>query len=97
MSIKDNKRINRNDKFCSSVRKKDVNCVLSGNDTIQCEAAHIVPLNGEYGQNNYTQPEILNDSALGKVTNIKEANISNLTDHSLFDKHDWVFIKTAFK
>ena len=42
----DSKRVNRTDKFCNSVKKKDVSCVLSNNDSIQCECAHIVPLNG---------------------------------------------------
>tara|TARA_B110000495_G_scaffold9755_1_gene7073 strand:- start:856 stop:1539 length:684 start_codon:yes stop_codon:yes gene_type:complete len=63
----DSKRINRNDKFCSSVKKKDVFCVLSNNDSIQCECAHIVPLNGEFGQSNYKNPDILNNSANGML------------------------------
>ena len=42
----ENKRINI-DKFCSLVKRKDLNCVLSNVDSIQCEWRHIVPLNGE--------------------------------------------------
>jgi hypothetical protein len=63
----DQKRINRNDKFCSAVRKKDVCCVLSNNDSIQCECAHIVPLNGDFGQANFKNPELLNDPANGML------------------------------
>ena len=75
------KRINRNDRFCTSVKKKDVLCVLSGVDTIQCEAAHIVPLNGEYGQTNYVNPTLLNDSANGMMLS-KEL-------HYLYDQFIW--------
>ena len=85
----DKKRINRNDKFCSSVRRKDVNCVLSGCDSIQCEAAHIVPLNGEYGQNNYTCPELLNDSANGMLLS-KEL-------HYLYDSFIWCVNPDKYK
>ena len=53
-SITNIARINRNERFSSLVKKKDVVCVLSNLDSIQCESAHIVPLNGEYGQTNYT-------------------------------------------
>ena len=75
------KRINRNDKFCSSVKKKDVFCVLSETDSIQCECAHIVPLNGEYGQTNYKNPDILNNSANGMLLS-KEL-------HFLYDMFVW--------
>lgn len=75
------KRINRNDKFCTSVKKKDVVCVLSGLDNIQCEAAHIVPLNGDYGQTNYVNPNLLNDSANGMMLS-KEL-------HFLYDQFIW--------
>ena len=85
----ESKRINRNDKFCSSVRKKDVVCVLSGNDSIQCEAAHIVPLNGEYGQLNYNQPELLNDSANGMLLS-KEL-------HYLYDSFIWCINPRNYK
>ena len=75
------KRINRNDRFCSSVRKKDVSCVLSGNDSIQCECAHIVPLNGDFGQGNFKNPELLNDPANGMLLS-KEL-------HYLYDMFVW--------
>jgi hypothetical protein len=75
------KRINRNDKFCTSVRKKDVNCVLSNTNIIQCECAHIVPLNGDYGQNNYENPNLLNNSANGMLLS-KEL-------HLLYDMFIW--------
>ena len=77
----DSKRINRNDRFCTSVKRKDVLCVLSNNDSIQCECAHIVPLNGEYGQNNYTNPELLNNDANGMLLS-KEL-------HFLYDQFIW--------
>ena len=85
----ESKRINRNDKFCSSVRKKDVICVLSGCDSIQCEAAHIVPLNGEYGQMNYTHPELLNDGANGMLLS-KEL-------HYLYDSFIWCINPDNYK
>lgn len=85
----ESKRINRNDKFCSSVRKKDVGCVLSGCDSIQCEAAHIVPLNGEYGQVNYNHPELLNDSANGMLLS-KEL-------HYLYDSFIWCISPENYK
>ena len=76
-----NKRINRTDKFCSSVKKKDVHCVLSNIDSIQCECAHIVPLNGDYGQTNFENPELLNNPANGMLLS-KEL-------HYLFDMFIW--------
>ena len=83
------KRINRNDRFCSSVRKKDVSCVLSGNDSIQCECAHIVPLNGDFGQTNFKNPELLNDPANGMLLS-KEL-------HFLYDMFVWVVNPNDFK
>lgn len=80
-SKRDSKRINRNDKFGSSVKKKDVTCVLSNLDVIQCECAHIVPLNGEYGQGNYKNPILLNDDANGMLLS-KEL-------HYLYDQFIW--------
>lgn len=77
----ENKRINRNDKFCSSVRKKDVSCVLSNKNAFQCECAHIVPLNGDYGQDNYDDPKLLNDAANGMLLS-KEL-------HFLYDQFSW--------
>ena len=77
----DQKRVNRNEKFCTSVRKKDVSCVLSSQDGIQCECAHIVPLNGEFGQSNFKNPEILNDNANGMLLS-KEL-------HYLYDQFIW--------
>lgn len=79
--IEKEKRINRNDRFCNSVKKKDVICVLSGLDAIQCEAAHIVPLNGDYGQVNFINPKLLNDSANGMLLS-KEL-------HFLYDQFIW--------
>jgi len=79
--VMDSKKINRNEKFCTNVKNKDVKCVLSGTDTVQCESAHIVPLNGLYGQNNFKNPEILNDSANGMLLS-KEF-------HILYDKFIW--------
>jgi hypothetical protein len=76
-----NKRINRTDKFCSSVKKKDVQCVLSNIDLIQCECAHIVPLNGDYGQINFENAELLNNPANGMLLS-KEL-------HYLFDMFIW--------
>ena len=75
------KRVNRTDKFCNSVRKKDVSCVLSNTDAIQCECAHIVPLNGDYGQSNYTNADLLNSEANGMLLS-KEL-------HFLYDQHVW--------
>ena len=75
------KRINRTDKFCSSVKKKDVHCVLSNIDPIQCECAHIIPLNGDYGQTNFENPELLNNSANGMLLS-KEL-------HYLYDMFIW--------
>ena len=75
------KRVNRTDKFCNSVRKKDVSCVLSNTDAIQCECAHIVPLNGDYGQSNYTNADLLNIEANGMLLS-KEL-------HFLYDQHVW--------
>ena len=83
------KRINRVERFCSLVRKKDVLCVLSKNDIIQCECAHIVPLNGEYGQSNFKNPEILNDSANGMLLS-KEL-------HFLYDQFIWAINPFNYK
>lgn len=83
------KRVNRTDKFCSSVKKKDVTCVLSNIDPIQCECAHIVPLNGEYGQLNYENPETLNNPANGMLLS-KEL-------HYLFDSFIWSIEPTNYK
>ena len=77
----DNKRINRNEKFCNLVRKKDVYCVLSNSDSLQCECAHIVPLNGIYGQTNYKEPELLNSAANGMLIS-KDL-------HFLYDQFVW--------
>ena len=83
------KRINRVERFCSLVRKKDVLCVLSENDIIQCECAHIVPLNGEYGQSNFKNPELLNDSANGMLLS-KEL-------HFLYDQFIWAINPFNYK
>ena len=80
-SITNIARINRNERFSSLVKKKDVVCVLSNLDSIQCESAHIVPLNGEYGQTNYTNPQLLNDPANGMLLS-KEL-------HFLYDQFIW--------
>ena len=77
----DSKRVNRTDKFCNSVKKKDVSCVLSNTDAIQCECAHIVPLNGDYGQTNYKNAEVLNSDANGMLLS-KEL-------HFLYDQFIW--------
>jgi hypothetical protein len=77
----DSKRVNRTDKFCNSVKKKDVSCVLSNNDSIQCECAHIVPLNGDYGQSNYKNADVLNSDANGMLLS-KEL-------HFLYDQFIW--------
>lgn len=79
--MSENKRVNRSEKFCSSVKKKDVVCVLSNYDPIQCECAHIVPINGEYGQINFENPDILNSSANGMLLSREF--------HSLFDNFIW--------
>ena len=85
----DSKRVNRNDKFCSSVKRKDVSCVLSNADVIQCEVAHIVPLNGVYGQNNYKNPQLLNDDANGMLLS-REL-------HYLYDQFIWCIDPNKFK
>ena len=77
----DSKRVNRTDKFCNSVKKKDVSCVLSNTDAIQCECAHIVPLNGDYGQTNYKNADVLNSDANGMLLS-KEL-------HFLYDQFIW--------
>lgn len=77
----DLKKIIRNEKFCNNIKKRDVKCVLSGKDIIQCEAAHIVPLNGLYGQVNFKNPELLNDESNGMLLS-KEL-------HILYDKFIW--------
>tara|TARA_B110000285_G_scaffold4012_1_gene4293 strand:- start:236 stop:955 length:720 start_codon:yes stop_codon:yes gene_type:complete len=77
----DSKRVNRTDKFCNSVKKKDVSCVLSNTDAIQCECAHIVPLNGDYGQANYKNADVLNSEANGMLLS-KEL-------HFLYDQFIW--------
>jgi hypothetical protein len=77
----DSKRVNRTDKFCNSVKKKDVSCVLSNTDAIQCECAHIVPLNGDYGQTNYKNADVLNSDANGMLLS-KEL-------HFLYDQLIW--------
>ena len=88
-TMEPNTRISRKDRFSKFVRDKDVKCVLSGVHELQCEAAHIVPLNGENGQDRYKNPEVLNHVSNGMLLS-KEL-------HYLYDKHIWRPNPNSFK
>ena len=61
--MEDLKVVNRSSSFVNNTRRAyNFKCAVTGNDLIQCDVAHIMPLNGRDGQDNWENPEILKAS-----------------------------------